>query len=66
METMLVRFYFGGKSALLKTEADPEIVVQDSSKSTGISGKMEGENTMEKRLRVLRSHWRIFLWRPVK
>ena len=24
-----------------------EIVVQDSSKSTGISGKIEGENTME-------------------
>ena len=24
---------------------------------------MEGENTMEKRLRVFRAHWRIFLWR---
>ena len=31
-----------------------EIVVQDS--STGISGKIEGENTMEKRLRVFRAH----------
>ena len=29
----------------------------------GISGNMEGENTMEKRLRVFRAHWRIFLWR---
>ena len=25
-----------------------EIVIQDSSKSTGISGTMEGDNTMEK------------------
>ena len=42
-----------------------EIVVQDmpSSKSTGISGKIEGQNTMEKRLRVFRAHSRIFLWR---
>ena len=40
-----------------------EIVVQDSSKSTGISSKIEGENTMEKRLRVFRAHSRIFLWR---
>ena len=39
-----------------------EIVVQDSSKPTGISGKIEGENTMEKRLKVFRAHWRIFLW----
>ena len=40
-----------------------EIVVQDSSKSTGISGKIEGENTMEKHLRVFRAHSCIFLWR---
>ena len=39
-----------------------EIVVQDNSKSTGISGKIEGENTMEKRLRVFRAHSHIFLW----
>ena len=40
-----------------------EIVVQDSSKSTGISGKIEGENTIEKCQRVFRVHSRIFLWR---
>ena len=40
-----------------------EIVVQDSSKPTGISGKIEGENTMEKRLGLFRAHSRIFLWR---
>ena len=34
--------------------------------STGISDKMEGENPMEKRLRVFRAHSRIFLWRSVK
>ena len=39
-----------------------EIVVQDTSKSTEISGKIEGENTMEKRLSVFRAHSRIFLW----
>ena len=39
-----------------------KIVVQDSSKSTGISGKIEGENSMEKGLRVFRAHLRIFLW----
>ena len=36
-----------------------EIVVRDSSKSTGISGKIEGENTMEKRLRVFHAHSRF-------
>ena len=40
-----------------------KIVVQDSSKPTGISGKIEGENTMEKCLRVFRAHSRIFLSR---
>ena len=40
-----------------------EIVVQDSSKPTEILGKIEGENTIEKRLRVFRAHSRIFLWR---
>ena len=40
-----------------------EIVFQDSSKLTGISGKIEGENTMEKRLRVFSAHSSIFLWR---
>ena len=40
-----------------------EIVVQDSSKPTGISGKIEGENMIEKRLSVFRAHSRIFLWR---
>ena len=40
-----------------------EIVVQDSSKSTGILGKMEGENSMEKCQRVFRAHSHIFLWR---
>ena len=40
-----------------------EIVVQGSSKSTEISGKMKGDNTMEKGLRVFRSHSHIFLWR---
>ena len=33
-----------------------------SSKSTEISGKMEGENTMEKRLRVFPAHSRILFW----
>ena len=40
-----------------------EIVVQDSSKPTGISGKIEGENTIEKCLRVFGAHSRIFVWR---
>ena len=35
--------------------------MEDSSKSIGILGKMEGENTMEKRL--FRAHLRIFTWR---
>ena len=41
-----------------------EIVVQDSYKPTGILGKkIEGENTMEKCLRVFCAHSGIFLWR---
>ena len=40
-----------------------EIVDQDKNKTTGISSKIEGENTLEKHLRVFRAHSRIFLWR---
>ena len=62
MYTVFVRFYFGEKSATVGRLKQIEIVIQDSSKSTGISGKIEGENTMEKRLRVFRAHSRIFPW----
>ena len=63
MYTVSVSFCFGGREKrLIERLKQIEIVVQDSSESTGISGKMEGENTMEKRLRVFRAHSRIFLW----
>ena len=56
MYTVLVRFYqIWWEKRLVERLKQIEIVVQDSSKSTGISGKMEGENTMEKRLRVFRA-----------
>ena len=41
MYTALVHFHFGEKKRLVKRVKQTEIVVQDSSKSTGISGKME-------------------------
>ena len=31
-------------------------------KSTGISRKMEGENVMQKHLKVFRAHFRILVW----
>ena len=43
-----------------------EIVVRDSSKPTGISGKIEGENTMEKRLRVPVMLIRVFFFGGLK
>ena len=58
MYTVLVRFISVRKTPYWKAEAD-----RDCSKSIGISGKMEGENTMEKRLKVFRAHSRIFPWR---
>ena len=62
MYTVLVVFNLVRKAPCWKAEADRD-VVQDSSKLTGISGKMEGENTMEKHLRVFHAHLHIFLWR---
>ena len=45
-----VLFWFGGKTAVLKGSSRSRL----SSKSTGISRKMEGENTIEKCLRAVR------------
>ena len=42
-----------------------EIVVEDSCESIGILYKMEGENMMEKHLKVFRAHSLIFSWSEV-
>ena len=48
----------------MQTIKQIEIVVRDSSKPTGISGKVEGGSSeVEGRLRVFHAHSRIFLWR---
>ena len=54
-------FLFWRQKCLVERLKQIEIVtVQDSSKSTGISSKIEGENMMEKRLRVFCAHSHIF------
>ena len=57
MYIVLGRFNLGEKSAVLKDSSRSRV----SSKLTGISRKMEGENMMEKRLRVFRAHSRFLL-----